>query len=224
MRGINSLDLSGCAVFFDFDNTIATVDVLDGIIERFSINNDWIKLEKAWKKGDIGSRACLQGQLSNVRITKKELSRYLCGIGIDPHFPRLINLFAKEGIKPVILSDNFKFIINCILRYNGINGIKVHANELGFRGDRLLLKFPHSNKKCLRCAHCKKKHLLKKNIKDKIIIYIGDGLSDVCPAESSHIVFAKKTLLEHMKKTNKPFLAYQDLRDVEGCLRRYKNG
>jgi len=41
--------LSNCRVFFDFDNTMTTSDVLDDVIRRFSINDKWIALENVWK-------------------------------------------------------------------------------------------------------------------------------------------------------------------------------
>jgi len=206
-------------VFFDFDNTITFFDVLDDIIKRFSINKDWIGLEKAWRAGKVGSRVCLEGQLKNVRITKKNLLQYLSQIIVDPHFHKFFAMLKREGIKPVILSDNFGFIIESVLRYNGIKGIKVCANTLKFDRDRLIPSFPYSSRYCLRCAHCKKKYLLKKNVKDKIILYIGDGLSDICPAEYSHLVFAKGTLLKHLRKTRRLCMAFDNLEDIESYFR-----
>ncbi len=69
--------LSNCQVFFDFDNTITDFDVLDGIIEQFSVNRDWVAYEEAWKKGKIGSRQCLEGQLRSIRVERAQLHDYL---------------------------------------------------------------------------------------------------------------------------------------------------
>jgi len=200
-------------VYFDFDNTITTLDTLDDIIERFAINNDWIEIEQAWKKGKIGSRECLKGQLGLVRITKPRLAKYLSKIKIDPHFKKILLLLKRKKIKPVILSDNFSYIINFVLHRHGIIGMKVYSNRLKFAKDRLRLAFPHANPACFHCGHCKKSNLKKNNFRDKII-YIGDGLSDVCPAEFSDIVYAKGSLLRHFKKKNKSHIAFKDLGDV----------
>lgn len=206
-------------VFFDFDNTITTFDVLDDIIEKFSVNRDWIALENAWKRGEIGSRVCLEGQLRSVRATKKDLLQYLSRIRIDPHFYNFFTMLKREEIKAIILSDNFTFIIKSILWNNGIKGIKVYANSLRFQRDRLMPSFPYNNKRCLLCAHCKKNSLLKKDIRDKIIIYIGDGLSDVCPCEGSDIVFAKDDLLNHFRKIKRLCLAFNNLKDITNYFR-----
>ena len=64
-----SPEKKGTVVFFDFDNTLTSFDVLDALIERFSINEDWKALERAWQAGRIGSKECLEGQLRSIRVT-----------------------------------------------------------------------------------------------------------------------------------------------------------
>ena len=46
------------------------------------------------------------------------------------------------------------------------------------------------------------------------IIFIGDGLSDVCALEVADIVFAKNRLAEHCEKNNINFIPYRTLNDV----------
>jgi 2,3-diketo-5-methylthio-1-phosphopentane phosphatase len=219
MPNIRLPRLSQCVVFFDFDNTITAFDLLDDIIERFSVGTEWIKLENAWRTGRISSRQCLEGQLRSIRVSKKDLLQYLSQIRIDPHFYRLFAMLKREGMKPVIVSDSFAFIIETILKNNGIKDIKVYANNLKFHNGRLMPSFPYRNKRCLLCANCKKKNLQRKDIRNKIIIYIGDGLSDICPAGHSDLVFAKGELLNHFRKTKRLCLAYNSLEDITNYFR-----
>ena len=214
MNNIQQKKLSDCIVFFDFDNTITHFDVLDDIIARFSDNGEWATFEKDWREGRIGSRECLQGQLRSVRINRQALSEYLSRIKIDPFFSKLIALLKDKGIKVIILSDNFSFILEHILRNNGTRGLEVYSNRLSFRKDRLIPSFPYLNRRCLRCGHCKTKHLQRKSLRSKIIVYIGDGLSDVCPAQKADLVFAKGSLLEYFKKNKRACLAFKDLRYI----------
>lgn len=207
-------NLSDCLVFFDFDNTITPFDVLDDMIKRFAADKKWMAFEEAWREGRIGSRLCLKGQLESVRVTKPSLFKYLLPIKIDPHFASIFSMLKREGIKPVILSDSFTPIIEYILRNNGIRGVKVYANNLRFNKDRLVPSFPYQNKHCRRCAHCKKKNLLRKGIRDKMIIYIGDGLSDICPSQYSDLVFAKGSLLRHFREKKRLCVAFNSLDDI----------
>ena len=210
----SSLMLANCRVFFDFDNTMTTSDVLDDVIRRFSINDKWMVLEKAWHEEKIGTKECLEGQLKNVRVTKSAVHHFLKKVELDPHFHQLLALLVREGIKPVILSDNFTYIIEFILKNHGIRDLKVYGNAMRFYREHIIPTFPYDNPFCLTCAHCKKIHLTKDKTENKLIVYIGDGRSDFCPARVSDIVFAKDNLLRFMKKEELPCIAYNDLREV----------
>ena len=217
------IDLAASQVYFDFDNTITTFDVLDAIIEQFSIDRDWVAYEEAWRAGDIGSKECLEGQLHSIRCTRESLAEYLATVTLDTHFNRLLSLLQENGIKPVILSDSFTFFIASILRNNDVKGITVYANRLRFYEGRLIPSFPHTNHLCSHCAHCKTNNFSSNGHKEKSIIYIGDGLSDVCPAQHADLVFAKSTLLDHFKKAKRYCVAFKDLGDVYNYFKEYSN-
>jgi len=108
---MTKLNLSDYKVYFDFDNTITSYDILDDIIQRFAINDGWIKLEEDWKEGKIGSRECLQGQIGLVRVPKKKFLKYLSKIRVDPNFHKILKLLKEKNISPVIVSDSFSFVI-----------------------------------------------------------------------------------------------------------------
>lgn len=208
------LDLSHCRVFLDFDNTITHFDVLDDIIKRFAVNKGWKEWEVAWERGQIGSRQCLKEQMDLVAIGRKELLKYLSRVKVDPYFKKLIVKFRKHGIRSFILSDSFSFIIENVLRNNAIRGIKVYSNRLRFSNGRIKFSFPHKNDVCLVCAHCKKKNLLKSSNGSKIIIYIGDGMSDVCAARHADLVFAKGKLLKYFMMEKRKCVPMRNLKDV----------
>lgn len=212
--------LSDCAVFFDFDNTITHFDVFDNIVETFSVDKKWAAFENAWKRGEIGSKACLSGQLESVRIDRPGLVKHLSRIKVDPYFKKIIALLKKTGIAPVIVSDSFSFFLKYILKNNGIYAIKTYSNRIKIAGDKLIPSFPYQHKNCKICGNCKKKHLLKNGAKEKIVIYVGDGLSDLCPARNSDIVFAKGNLRDYLKKEGRPSFPFNTLKDVYGKIRK----
>ena len=209
-----------CVVFFDFDNTIATCDVFDNMLPRFSQDDLWVELEKKWVKGKIGSRACLEGQIKGLSITKKALDEYLAGIKIDPYFKKIVRGLTSRGIKVFVLSDNFDYILKRILHLNGIKNLKIYSNKLRLIRNELVPKFPYPNDKCYLCAHCKAKNLLANVNKESIIIYIGDGRSDICPSQYADIIFAKDELLEYFKDRNLTCFSYRNLKDVYDYFRR----
>ncbi|MFA5149375.1 MAG: MtnX-like HAD-IB family phosphatase [Candidatus Omnitrophota bacterium] len=209
-----------CVVFFDFDNTIATCDVFDNMLPRFSRDDLWVKLEKDWQKGKIGSHACLKGQINGISITKRALDKYLSSIKLDPYFKKIVKALSASKIKMLVLSDNFDYILKRILGFNSIKNLKIYSNKLKFAKDRLVPYFPFRSKKCQVCAHCKTKNLLANITADSIIIYIGDGRSDICPSQYADIVFAKDQLLKYFQDKKLTCFAYESLKDVYDYFKR----
>jgi 2-hydroxy-3-keto-5-methylthiopentenyl-1-phosphate phosphatase len=218
----NGLKINGrnCVVFMDFDNTITVCDVIDDMLLHFSANDRWVGLEEDWKKGKIGSRECLQGQVKGIRITKDVLNKYLSGIKIDPYFRRLIEFLDSRKIKTVILSDNFDYILGRILDHHAGRRLTIYSNKLRFAKDRLIPLFPFRNSRCGECAHCKTKNLLANAGSKPIIIYVGDGKSDTCPAGCADIIFAKKDLLKYCVEKDLPFIKYDGLDQVYNYFKR----
>jgi 2,3-diketo-5-methylthio-1-phosphopentane phosphatase len=208
-------------VFFDFDNTITMIDVIDDMLERFSKDDEWKELEKRWQREEIGSRECLKGQVEGIRIRKNRLDKYLSTVKIDPYFKKLLRLFKSRGIPALIVSDNFDYMLKNILKRNNIPDIEVYCNKADFSGDKFNLAFPFANKKCGDCANCKKTHLLSRKRDGVRTVYIGDGRSDVCASRISDIVFAKDYLKELFKREGLPHIAIDSLKDVyEHYVRR----
>lgn len=207
-------------VIFDFDNTVATCDVFDNMLLLFSRDDRWVELEKRWKSGRIGSKTCLEGQLRGMELTKKSLHAYLPKIKLDPYFKTIYKFLQSKKVKALILSDNFDYIINHILKINKIKGLKVLANKLRFSRDKVITDYPFKNKDCQICAHCKTKNLLAKSPKDAFIIYVGDGTGDICPAKHAQVVFAKDSLLRYFKEQKLDFMAFHNLKEVFTYLKR----
>ena len=207
-------------VYFDFDNTITEFDVVDDIIQRFSIDEDWRRAEADWESGKIGSRECLERQFSRVRTSEEGFAEYLRTIRVDPAFPRIVELLGGFGIRPVILSDSFTSVINAILGHNDIHGIEVHANEMRLEGGKPVLSFPYFGSICTTCGNCKTSHLVKRGRPDGTRkVYVGDGRSDICPAGYCEILFAKGSLYEHYSAIRKDCVRFEHLGTVHDHLR-----
>ncbi len=202
-------------VFFDFDNTITAWDVLDDMLTRFSSNYDWLEFEEKWEKGEIGSRECLEGQIKGIRTTKEELDKYLDTIKLDPYFKKLRNFLDSKGKKIIILSDNFDYILNYVLKHNNIHGIDVYCNQIELSEGRLMPSFPYNDEgRCGRCAHCKKISIKRLNNPGAVTVYIGDGLSDICASEYADIVYAKGVLKDYLKEKGIEHIPINGLKDV----------
>jgi len=141
-------------------------------------------------------------------------------IKLDPYFKTLYKFLQSKKVKTVVLSDNFDYILNQILKINRIKKLKVLANKLSFSRDKVVTDYPFKNKDCQVCAHCKTKNLLASSPKDATIIYVGDGTSDICPAKHARLVFAKDNLLRYFKDNKLEHIVFHNLKEVFNRLKK----
>ena len=200
------------ALFLDFDNTITTSDVLDRVIERYSPTERWRSWEVDWQSGRISTRECLEKQIAHLRVSADELIRFTDAIGIDEAFAPLVAWTAENGIDTSIVSDNFHGVIEAMLRRRGLPLVPIYANSLSFAGDRPRASFPFLDPACERCAHCKAQHL--RRAAGSFRIFVGDGLSDVCPAGAADVTFAKDSLAAYLQSSGHSFRPFRSLADV----------
>ena len=204
-----------CAI--DFDGTVTTCDVVDELLRRYAKGKDWTRAEEAWRKGEIASDICLTRQLASVRLSDAELKKFLKAIPLDPGFSLLVNFLRRKKIPLVILSDGFDLFIRKILSAKGFSRIPFRSNRLLHRSGALDPEFPYKNG-CRRCAHCKKDALRALRTKAQRIVFIGDGLSDVCALENADHVFAKGKLAAHCREEGIAFRHFRNLGDVRKAL------
>jgi len=199
-------------LFVDFDNTISCGDVLDSVIETFSPTPQWQSWQLAWRENRISTLECLQRQVGGLEVDKDTLLDFVQGATIDPDFVRLQDWAADTGTELIVVSDNFDVILRAILTRQGIALPPIFANALAFEGRRVIPSFPYRSPSCARCAHCKAIHL--ERYRGAQIVYIGDGLSDICPALRADWVFAKDSLAGYLRAQNKPFVPFANLGEV----------
>ncbi|HZP94545.1 MAG TPA: HAD-IB family phosphatase [Burkholderiales bacterium] len=204
-------------LFFDFDNTLTTGDVLDELIAKYSPNDRWREWERAWLEGRLSAKDCLQRQVRNMRVSREELFEHLSSVRLDPAFAEILRWARNRQIEVRIVSDSFLPLILHVLRCNSIEDVPVHANGLAFSGSRLIPYFPEHDPRCTRSANAKARHLAP--YRDFTIVFTGDGRSDLDAALASDIVFAKSALARELRERSIPFHPFDTLETVLAWLR-----
>ena len=202
------------AVAIDFDGTITHLDVVDGLLVQFAEGKDWIKTESEWVAGKISSQECLERQIAHVRVSEEALYGYLKTIQLDPGFRDLYDFLKGKGIPLFILSDGFDLLIRKILEIHGFADIPLRSNVLRWEDKRLIPEFPFKNSACKRCAHCKRVSLEAHRQYAERIIFIGDGLSDLCALDASDWIYAKGRLEKRCLETEQKYSSYRTLDGV----------
>lgn len=211
-------DLKDTAIFCDFDGTVTISDSLGVLFEQFAVAK-WLEIEKKWRKGEIGSKECLEKQLQCIKnITIEQFDNFTDSIKIDKYFKSFTDFAKTSGIDFYIVSDGFSLIIDKILRKNKIFDVNIISNGLVFDKNRLIPNFPHENKKCkVKNGNCKCEALVKYG-EGKKRIYIGDGFSDVCAISKADLIFAKDDLAEFCTNEKIEYISYKDFGEIFNVL------
>ncbi len=123
----------------------------------------------------------------------------------------------SAGVELVIASDGLDYYIDRLLSRDGLGIVGFRANRLVCDGDRLAaIEFPYyDSMDCKRCGNCKRSHLEDLRRAGHVVVYVGNGYSDRCPAEHADLVFAKGELLDHCRERRLAHVVFENFRDVE---------
>jgi 2,3-diketo-5-methylthio-1-phosphopentane phosphatase len=209
-------------VFCDFDGTITQLDVTDQILDQLA-HPAWREVEREWAMGLIGSRECLERQITMVESSRNDLHAVIDSITLDPHFSEFHRFTRRKKMPLYIVSDGFDYVIRRVLKRAGVkgsfrNGSQLFASALRVEEHRLTPSFPHSPEPCEHgCATCKPAVMRRLSKGRQPIIFVGDGMSDRFAVEVADVVFAKRQLLAHCRETGiarHPFETFKEVHAV----------
>jgi 2,3-diketo-5-methylthio-1-phosphopentane phosphatase len=209
-------------IFSDFDGTFSAKDIGNRIFTSFS-NGRNIPLIKDWKEGRITSRACLIGEADLMSITPDQFYSFLDEFQLSPGAIEFYRETQKAGLPFFILSDGLDLYIRYILEKYGLKEISFFSNRGILEKGRLRIEFPFENNGCPRCGSCKGTRIAEIVGREKDrpnVIFIGDGLSDICALPHADIIFARGDLLSYCRSKNYNALEYETFYDILEWLRK----
>ena len=207
-------------IFCDFDGTLTHQDTLWLLLDRFA-PPAWYDIELKMHSGQMTEREGLKAELRLIRQPDEILLRTLQeDIRPAEGIEELIALVRQEGWNMQVLSGGLKRFAGTIWTDWGYGDIPLFAND-HYRNGEGGIEVIEANSPRLEehCNHCKRWHVEEAMKRESEVIYIGDGLTDFCPAEVAHRRYAKGHLLEHLQKKGLEVIPFDNLRQVAGDLR-----
>lgn len=204
------------AILCDFDGTVAGDDVGNLLFRTFVEENAAQAVVDEWKQGLISSRECLTRECALASLSRTELDRFIKHRKLDAYFKDFLDFTRKRGMEIVIVSDGLDYYIEKMLLRHGAGDVEFFANQLEIIDHTLHVDFPYYDlMDCTDCGNCKRHHLEKFKSVGYYIVYVGNGLSDRCPAEYADLVFAKGDLLTYCLEQGIEYVQFENFRDVE---------
>jgi 2-hydroxy-3-keto-5-methylthiopentenyl-1-phosphate phosphatase len=211
-------------VICDFDGTISRKDVNYSIFRYFGGDRAQAVEDKYWNS-EIGLRESLKTQYEIIGIDEKAFEKYVMdNMEMDESFFDFCDFARNSGIEVIIISGGFINYIRMLFNKHGRPmDIQILSNELKLK-DGILVPAYGSVPECIKhygpCGICKLQHILMYKREHKVI-YVGDGHTDRCAAESADLVFAKDNLEKFCRENSIKYVHYNSFRDVEEHLRQH---
>lgn len=216
-------------VFVDFDGTITVQDVGDAMFERFGGIRSAEAIER-YRAGELSAVECFRTECDACgTVDTSELDAFLDSREVDPTFADFLAYCDTRGFGCWVLSDGMDYYIDRILARRGFK-VRCFSNTLelvpagGASKVTLRPSFPFTDEVCDRCACCKRNRMLNLSGDDDLIVYIGEGYSDRCPARHADVVFAKDELLRYCRGEKIPCREYRSFADIVRQLRALSVG
>ena len=207
-------------IFADFDGTITVNDVGDALFERFG-GVGCREIIQLYQEGQISAAECFRRESAACGIVDvAAMNAFLDHQPIDPTFREFVRFCAAEQIALTIFSDGMDYYIWHILSREGLGHLPLFSNRLNLLpcSDALHVRFdpefPHESDSCDRCASCKRAVMVSNTSDDDVVIMIGEGFSDRCPAPYADIIFAKDNLLTWCREQELLHYEYRSFGDI----------
>jgi 2-hydroxy-3-keto-5-methylthiopentenyl-1-phosphate phosphatase len=206
---------SGIVFLSDFDGTITIEEASIEILKAFAAG-EWEKYDELLFTGQITLQECIGEQFSLVKAAREEIDRMLVEtVKFRPGFREFVDFCESNGHGLVITSGGLDFYIETLLGHFNYANLPYYADRVIFAGEAGMVVEPHyPDDECNECGNCKTRLVKEYQALGCKVIYIGDGISDHCPAGFADVVIARRSLLAYCKEKKIPHHEFGDFNDV----------
>ena len=202
----------------DYDGTICLTQVVDELMNAFAPPEQWLPLDAAYDRGEIGSAAELP-QL--VAWLPADPVPVLAAAADQPHdgtFPAFVELARASGVEIEIVSDGYGFYVEPALARLGVTGLPIATAETSWASGRAEIRFPYGHPDCHLCGTCKRNRVLQHRARGRYVVLVGDGTSDRYGAAHADTIFAKAPLSGWCETAGWPYRPWSTFDDVSAWL------
>ncbi len=196
-------------IIVDWDGTATTEDTLIKALAEFGDWQVYLDAAAALERGEITLHEEIRRDAASIRAPLEDVQRWLVEhMELRPGF----HAFA-ETHGPVIVSSNFRQLIEPILEHEGLE-LEVRANEVEWHRDGWRGTF-RNGEACGTCGEpCKRADMPGEGS----VVYVGDGYSDRCAAQAADRIFARDGLARYLDARGVGYEPFDDFHDVARAL------
>lgn len=209
-------------IICDFDGTVTERDTNSALARRFA-PDAWDRVEGKLFSGEMTLREVLGAEFAGITAGLDAVVEEALRIPLRPSFADFLDAAERVEARVLLLSSGFREIIEPMLANAGLLGripLVSNAIELDETGGRITWRDLPT---CDLCGEPCKRHDVarlrdKHAAEDELVVFVGDGMSDKCGAESADRVFARDSLARYLDARDLPYEAWDDFDDVARAL------
>jgi 2,3-diketo-5-methylthio-1-phosphopentane phosphatase len=137
---------------------------------------------------------------------------------LRPGFKELVAFCEAHAFPLVIATNGLDFYVHAVLRKHDLDHLPVYCVTTQFTSDGIQYGYQYATPACFKWGICKCLVLERFRQEGFRTVFIGDGLSDFCPAEQADFAFARSNLLVYCKEHGIRHQEFADFTDVKNFL------
>lgn len=214
----------GWTVFFDFDGTLTTADLVEGLLRHFRPHAA-SPLIHSIKRGDVSLRVGISLLYDLLPSSgRREYQDWVMeSTVLRPGVDALLIALRDRGIPFYLLSGGLDAFIEPTLADRFQAG-QVYCNQADWRGPRLHVGWPfpcHPAVCRADCGLCKPTLMKRLTPAGSRSVLVGDGVTDIPGAAGADLVFARDRLATYLSEHRRPFHPYDTFHDIHHQIWSY---
>ena len=207
------------AVLPDFDDTAAEQNVAELLLRRFG-DPSWEEVRARFRAGELSLKDYQEIAFTDVTAGAETMADYVkANANLRPHFGEMLSYCRSRDIPVAVVSHGLDFYIEAVLRSEGMEGVPVFSVTTSFDQGGIQYSYPFPYPGEEHRGNSKGIVVDRYRSEGRFVIYVGDGRSDLEPAERADLVFAHMILAEECSNRNIPFRPFRDFGDVLRALK-----
>lgn len=208
-------------IICDFDGTVTARDTNSALARRFA-PDAFARVEGLLATREMSLREVLSTEFAGFDVGLDAVLDEALRIPFRAGFTEFLDAAEQAGSQVVLLSSGFREIIEPMLDRDGLAGrVPLVANGISFgeEGGRIAWRELPT---CDLCDEPCKRHdvarLREAHAEHEVVVFVGDGFSDRCGAETADRVFARDSLARYLDERDLAYESWHDFDDVARAL------
>ena len=210
------------ALLLDFDGTVTGADIGSALIRKFGAEG-WDRGIRRYDAGEIGVRELLEWETRHLPVSRLGDMRQFAveRATIRPGLRELTDYARRNEIYVEVVSNGWEFYIREVLHRSGFDDLKSCSPVAFFgAGQFAELRYEDGIEVCSITGLCKCERVRLRQREGRSVMYVGDGISDICVAGEADCLMARRELADHCDKKGIAYTPFDDMFDVLQALER----